>query len=229
MLSYGFKEQIYNIFKALPSKIQVALFSWTMSDETLEMAENFMKDPVKVLVKQEPELTLEGIKQFYINCVKREWKLDALVDLYDTLSIGQSVIFCNTRRTVMWLADELRAHEYTVSAFHGDLEPEQRRAIFNEFRTGSSRILITTNILTSAIEYHGVSLVIHYNLPHQKEFYLRRIGWCGSGYRRKVVSISLVTREDFVNMRGIEQYFQTKIEEMTSFTAQCSYCEDGTN
>jgi len=218
MLGRGFKEQIYNVFQALPPKIQVALFSATMSNETLEITENFMNDPVKILVKQE-EVTLEGIRQFYINCEKREWKLDTLVDLYDTLSIGQAMIFCNTKKMVMWLTDELRAREHTVSAIHGELEPEQRNAILNEFRTAASRILITTNLLARGIDVHGVSLVINYDLPREFEHYIHRIGRCGR-HGRKGVSINLISQEDFGTLKNIEQFFQTKIEEMPSNIAQ---------
>jgi len=218
MLGRGFKDQIYNVFQKIPTNVQVALFSATMSPETLEITENFMNDPVKILVKQE-EVTLEGIRQFYINCERREWKLDTLVDLYDTLSIGQAMIFCNTKKTVMWLTTELRAREHTVSAIHGELEPDQRNAILNEFRTAASRILITTNLLARGIDVHGVSLVINYDLPREFEHYIHRIGRCGR-HGRKGVSINLISQEDFGTLHAIEQFFSTKIEEMPSNIAQ---------
>ncbi|CAK8561355.1 unnamed protein product [Lathyrus sativus] len=93
MLSRGFKDQIYDIFQLLPGKIQVGVFSATMPPEALEITRKFMNKPVRILVKQD-ELTLEGIKQFYVNVEKEEWKLDTLCDLYETLAITQSVIFC---------------------------------------------------------------------------------------------------------------------------------------
>jgi len=177
-----------------------------------------MNDPVKILVKQE-EVTLEGIRQFYINCERREWKLDTLLDLYDTLSIGQAMIFCNTKKTVMWLTNELRAREHTVSAIHGELEADQRNAILNDFRTAASRILITTNLLARGIDVHGVSLVINYDLPREFEHYIHRIGRCGR-HGRKGVSINLISQEDISTLRNLEQFFSTKIEEMPSNIAQ---------
>jgi translation initiation factor 4A len=94
---------------------QVILLSATMPPEVLEVTTKFMREPVTILVKKE-ELTLEGIKQFYVNVEKEEWKLDTLSDLYDTLSITQAVIFCNTRRKVDWLTQRMREKEHTVSA-----------------------------------------------------------------------------------------------------------------
>lgn len=99
MLSRGFKDQIHDVFRMLPPDVQVILLSATMPADVLEVSKYFMRDPVRILVKKE-ELTLEGIKQFFVNVEKEEWKIGTLCDLYGTLSITQSVIFCNTRRKV---------------------------------------------------------------------------------------------------------------------------------
>lgn len=115
MLSRGFKDQIYDIFQALSPKVQVGLFSATMPQDALEITERFMNKPVRILVKRD-ELTLEGIKQFYISVEREEWKLDTLSDLYETLNITQAVIFCNTRRKVDWLTEKMRSREFTVSS-----------------------------------------------------------------------------------------------------------------
>jgi translation initiation factor 4A len=107
MLSRGFKDQIYEVFKFLPDKVQVALFSATMPLDVLEVTSRFMRDPIRILVKRD-ELTLEGIKQFYIAVEKEEWKLDTLCDLYETLTITQAIIYCNTRRKVDWLTQKMQ-------------------------------------------------------------------------------------------------------------------------
>ena len=103
--------QIYDIFQLLPQKLQVGVFSATMPPEALEITRKFMNKPVKILVKRD-ELTLEGIKQFYVNVDREEWKLDTLCDLYETLAITQSVIFINTRRKVDWLTDKMRGKHF---------------------------------------------------------------------------------------------------------------------
>jgi len=212
MLSRGFKDQIYDVFQHLPSQVQVGLFSATMPPEALDITHNFMTDPLKILVKQE-EVTLEGIRQFFINCEKEDWKLETLFDLYDTLNIAQAVIFCNTRKRVDWLTDQLRQRDFTVSATHGDLQPEERNKILTEFRTGSSRILITTDLLARGIDVHGVSLVINYDLPRNFEKYIHRIGRSGR-FGRKGVAINLVAHEDQARLKEIERFYNTAVEEM---------------
>lgn len=99
LLNKGFKDQIYDVYRYLPPATQVVLLSATLPYDVLEMTTKFMTDPVRILVKRD-ELTLEGIKQFFVAVEKEDWKFDTLCDLYDTLTITQAVIFCNTRRKV---------------------------------------------------------------------------------------------------------------------------------
>jgi translation initiation factor 4A len=212
MLSRGFKDQIYDIFQLLPSTVQVGLFSATMPKDALELTEKFMNDPLKILVKQE-EITLEGIRQFYIKCEREQWKFDVLIDLYDTLNIAQTVIFVNTRKKVDWLATQLREKDFTVSCIHADLEQDRRNVVLQEFRTGVSRVLISTDLLARGIDVHGVSLVINYDLPRNFEKYIHRIGRSGR-FGRKGVAINLVSDDDMPLLKDIESYYNTHIEEM---------------
>merc|ERR1711934_337126 len=175
MLSRGFKDQIYDIFCLLPSGIQVVLLSATMPSEVLDVTERFMREPIRILVKRD-ELTLEGIKQFYVAVEKEEWKLDTLIDLYETLTITQAVIFANTRRKVDWLTEKMQSKDFTVSSIHGEMDQQERDVIMREFRTGSSRVLITTDLLARGIDVQQVSLVINYDLPTNRENYIHRIG-----------------------------------------------------
>lgn len=180
MLSRGFKDQIQEVFKKLPNDVQVILLSATMPPEVLEVSKYFMRDPVRILVKKE-ELTLEGIRQFYVNVKQEQWKLGTLCDLYDTLSITQAVIFCNTRRKVDQLTEEMTAKNFTVSAMHGEMDQRERDMIMKQFRSGSSRVLITTDLLARGIDVQQVSLVINYDLPSVRENYIHRwveiFGW----------------------------------------------------
>ncbi|KAK7682948.1 translation initiation factor eIF4A [Cerrena zonata] len=212
MLSSGFKEQIYNIFKLLPTTTQVVLLSATMPQDVLEVTTKFMQNPVRILVKKD-ELTLEGIKQFYVNVEEEEYKFDCLVDLYDSISVTQAVIFCNTRSKVEMLTTKLKEQSFTVSAIHADLPQSERDTIMNEFRSGSSRILISTDLLARGIDVQQVSLVINYDLPANKENYIHRIGR-GGRFGRKGVAINFVTDKDVVMMREIEKFYSTQIEEM---------------
>uniref|UniRef100_A0A4W5PZP9 RNA helicase n=1 Tax=Hucho hucho TaxID=62062 RepID=A0A4W5PZP9_9TELE len=212
MLSRGFKDQIYEIFQKLGTSTQVVLLSATMPQDVLEVTKKFMREPIRILVKKE-ELTLEGIRQFYINVEKEEWKLDTLCDLYETLTITQAVIFINTRRKVDWLTEKMHARDFTVSALHGDMDQKERDLIMREFRSGSSRVLITTDLLARGIDVQQVSLVINYDLPTNRENYIHRIGR-GGRFGRKGVAINMVTEEDKRTLRDIETFYNTTVEEM---------------
>jgi len=218
MLSLGFKDQIYDIFQTLPSEIQVGLFSATMPAEALEITKKFMNNPLRILVDQE-EITLRGIRQFYISCEQERWKFDVLCDLYDTLTISQTVIFANTKKKVEWLADQLTAKDFTVSAIHGDLPQEKRKDILAKFKEGASRILIATDIIGRGIDVHGVSLVINYDLPKVFEKYIHRIGRSGR-FGRKGVAINLLSQDDMVAMSAIEKFYSTSVEEMPANIAE---------
>lgn len=217
MLSRGFKDQIYDIFQLLPPKLQVGVFSATLPPEALEITRKFMNKPVRILVKRD-ELTLEGIKQFYVNVEKEEWKLETLCDLYETLAITQSIIFANTRRKVDWLTDKMTERDHTVSATHGDMDQNARDVIMREFRSGSSRVLITTDLLARGIDVQQVSLVINYDLPTQPENYLHRIGRSGR-FGRKGVAINFVTKDDERLLQDVQRFYNTTIEELPSNVA----------
>merc|ERR1712176_448072 len=212
MLSRGFKDQVYSIFKTLPPNVQVCLFSATMPPEVLDMTTKFMRDAVRILVKKN-ELTLEGIRQFYVGIEKEGWKLDTLCDLYETLTITQAIIYCNTRRKVDYLCDKMPERDFTVSTMHADMDQSERSLVMREFRSGSSRVLISTDLLARGIDVQQVSLVINFDLPMSMENYLHRIGRSGR-FGRKGVAINFVTNSDVRTMKEIEKYYHTQIEEM---------------
>ncbi|KAG0044449.1 translation initiation factor eIF4A [Gryganskiella cystojenkinii] len=211
MLS-DFREAVYDVFQFLPKTLQVVLLSATMPDQVMEVTKKFMQNPIRILVKQD-EVTLEGIKQFYVNVQKEEWKLDTLCDIYETLTITQAVIFCSTRRRVEQLKEQLSDRDFTVSAIHGSMEQSERETIMNEFRTGSSRVLIATDLLARGIDIQQISLVINYDLPTNKENYIHRIGR-GGRFGRKGVAINFLTDRDSVMLKEIENFYSTQILEM---------------
>jgi ATP-dependent RNA helicase len=212
MLNKGFKEQVYDIYRFLPASTQVVLVSATLPQDILEMTHKFMNNPFRILVKRD-ELTLEGIKQFFIAVEKEQWKFDTLCDLYDTLTITQAVIFCNTKQKVGWLCDKMRHANFTVAAMHGDMSQRERDQIMQQFRAGKARVLITTDLWGRGIDVQQVSLVICYDLPTNRELYLHRIGR-GGRFGRKSVAINFVKDDDIKALREIEQFYSTQIEEM---------------
>ena len=135
MLSQGFKDQIYDIYRYLPPEIQVVVISATLPHEVLEITTKFMTTPVRILVKRD-ELTLEGIRQFFVAVEQEDWKFETLCDLYDTMTITQAVIFCNTRKKVDWLASKMIEANFTVASMHGEMNQSERDAIMQTVRAG---------------------------------------------------------------------------------------------
>jgi ATP-dependent RNA helicase len=129
---------------------------------------------------------------------------------YDTLTITQSVIFCGTKRKVDWLTEKMRENNFTVSSMHGDMPQSERDTIMQEFRSGESRVLITTDVWSRGIDVANVSLVINYDLPSNRELYIHRIGRSGR-YGRKGVAINFVKEDEIRVLRDIERFYSTQV------------------
>lgn len=212
ILSYGFKETIYNIVKCIPEKCQICLFSATIPNEVIELTNSFMNNPESILVKKEA-LTLEGITQFFINIKVSDWKYDILKDLYDTISISQCIIYFNSKNKLNQVYKDLIGENFPVSMIHGELTSEERKRTMNEFKGGQTRILLSTDLLSRGIDIQQLSLVINFDIPRSKETYIHRIGRSGR-YGRKGVAINFVTERDMENLENIRTFYNTKIEEM---------------
>jgi translation initiation factor 4A len=212
MLSRGFEDQIYEIFQYIPQTCQTVLMSATMPPEALKITEDFMDNPIKILVQNE-ELTLEGIKQFYISIEKEAWKLETLVDIYSKLQVNQSIIYCNTKRTADWLVEQLNSREYSVKCIHSNMKSDERKSVMQEFRDGELRVIIATDIISRGIDVQQVSIVINYDIPPLKDVYIHRIGRSGR-FGRKGVAINFVTQDDINKLKMIQTYYQTNIQEM---------------
>ena len=210
MLSRGFKEQIYEIFQFIPKSSQVCLFSATMPINALELTEKFMNDPVRILVKKD-ELTLEGIKQYFLGLEQESWKIATLCDLYEKLSISQSIIFANSRRKVDYIREQLQNENHAVECIHGDMSQQERNNIMESFRDGKLRILITTDIIARCIDVQQVSIVINYDIPRFREVYIHRIGRSGR-YGRKGIAINFVTEREYDQLKEIMQFYSTEME-----------------
>jgi len=213
MLDRGFQEQVYSIFEYVPNNVQCCLFSATMPERVLKLT-TFMRDPIRILLKKE-DVTLAGIRQYYVDVEKEHWKFDVLCDLYETMDIQSAIIFVNKRETADWLADRMRQEEHSVSVIHAGVPQEQRTNVMRRFRAGHARVLIASDLLARGIDVAQVSLVINYDFPkpHQKESYIHRIGRSGR-YGKKGTAINFVTQRDAYSMRTVEQFYSTQIEEL---------------
>lgn len=217
MLSNGFIDQVQKIFVRLDENVQVTLFSATLTNEVKEIIGLLMKNPVKIYIPLN-EQTLDGIPQFYVklednNKLKDNNKIDVIMDLYSTLTIGTTIIFCNSIRTVDYVANKLIASDFSVSTIHGNMTQLERENKLKQLRTGTTRLLITTDILARGIDVQQLSMVVNYDLPHDPETYIHRIGRCGR-FGRKGVAINLINQKDFVKIRFIESHYDTKINEL---------------
>jgi len=214
MLAEGFMESIKELIGLLPRSTQVGLFSATLPPAVLDVTQNFMKDPIRIVLTQ-GELTLEGIKQFHVYVEREDFKLDVLLDLYDRLSVSQSVVFVNTRRKVDWLAKELDKRDFTVACIHSDLSTEERASVMEHFRIGRSRILIATDLIARGIDVGGVGFVINYDLTRNFENYIHRIGRSGR-FGRKGLAINFVVKAETGLLRDLQAFYNTEIPELTS-------------
>ena len=212
MLSQGFKEQVYNIFQYLPKDVQVALFSATMPHELSTLTQKFMRNPISILVQNE-QLTLEGIAQYYVALDNDEQKYDTLKDLYSILSVSQCIIYCNSVQRVQDLYDAMIADDFPVCQIHSNMDKKEREASYTDFRSGSHRVLISSNVTARGIDIQQVSTVINFDIPKCVHNYLHRIGRSGR-WGRKGTGINFVTRRDARKLRELEQYYSTTIQEL---------------
>jgi len=212
MLSTGFKEQVYNIFNLLPSNIQKALFSASMPNTIDDLINKFVTDPIKIVVKSE-QLTLDGIKQYFVNLENDTMKYETLKDLFSTFSVSQCIIYCNSVTRVSELYDAMNSDGYPVCQIHSSLDKMTRQQNYDDFRRGKFRVLISSNVTARGIDIQQVSTVINFDVPKCIHSYLHRIGRSGR-WGRKGVAINFITRRDYKQLKEIESFYQTNISEL---------------
>ena len=212
MLSSGFKEQVYNILQYFNNDIQIALFSATLPSEIYAITSKIMRNPVKISVKAD-QLTLEGIFQFYVAVDDDRQKYSTLKDIFSYISLSQCIIYCNSVKRVSDLFDAMKEDGFPVCCIHSSMDKTARQEAFNEFRTGKSRVLISSNVTSRGIDIQQVSTVINFDIPKCVHNYLHRIGRSGR-WGRKGVGINFVTRRDIGKMKEIEAHYSSEIKEM---------------
>ena len=213
MLEDLFAEQIKAILDSnFPSSTRLALFSATMPENVIEIAENYLSNPVRILLPPD-EVTLKGIKQYYVDLEREDWKLPVLLDLYQQIAVNQALIYVNKRQKAEWLAKQLGSHGFTLEYIHGEMEVAERKKRMDDFRSGTVRVLISTDLLARGIDVQQVSLVVNYELPVQRENYVHRIGRSGR-YGKKGVAINLVYGEERGMLKEIEKHYSTEIVEL---------------
>jgi len=214
MLSSGFKEQVYNIFQYFNNDVQIALFSATLSEQITPIINKLMRNPVRITMKAEM-LTLEGISQFFVAVEDDRQKYLILKDTFSAISVSQCIIYCNSVKRVADLFEAMREDGFPVCCIHSSMDTKERDKAFTEFKSGSCRVLISSNVTSRGIDIQQVSTVINFDIPKDIHTYLHRIGRSGR-WGRKGVGINFITRRDVSKLKEIEEYYACQINEMPS-------------
>ena len=212
ILSQGFQPQLRSILQQIPTDAQIVMFTATVSPELEDVSAKIMRDPMKILVKQEM-MTLEGISQFFVSFETDHDKVLALKDLYEGISVSQSIIYCNSVKRVIDLYQTMKKANFPVCCIHSEMEREDRNNAYGEFKSGKYRVLISSNVTARGLDVQQVSVVVNYDIPKDVHTYLHRIGRSGR-WGRKGVAINFVTRYDLDKLRQIETYYATEIKEL---------------
>ncbi|RCI02460.1 RNA helicase required for poly(A+) mRNA export [Rhizopus stolonifer] len=212
----GLGDQSIRIKTQIKSNPQIVLFSATFPEHVRRFAARFAPEANEISLKRE-DLSVDAIKQLYMDCDSEEHKYETLCNIYDMLTVSQSIIFCKRRDSADEIARRMKSQGHSVVSLHGKMLPEERDKVMDDFRRGEFKVLITTNVLARGIDISQVSLVINYDLPLDQrgqvdfEAYLHRIGRTGR-FGRTGVSIILVdSKETWEQMSEIESHFKREI------------------
>ncbi len=212
MLSMGFKEDMETILRETPAQRQTVLFSATMPPSILAITEEFQTNPQLVQVSRK-QLTLDNIIQQYCD-VPMGRKTDALKLLLYYYTPSLAMIFCNTKKTVDELTEQLRQSGFNAEALHGDLKQSQRSAVMDKFRYGSTSLLVATDVAARGIDVNDVEFVFNYDIPQNNEYYVHRIGRTGR-IGKKGTSITICSgKRQVIALKEIVRALKCSISEI---------------
>lgn len=209
MLDMGFRDDIETILKEIPEERQTMLFSATMPKPILDIAKKYQKNAVKIKIAKK-ELTVENIEQYYFE-VRSSHKDEVLSRILDIYNPELSIIFCNTKKKVEEVANELQGRGYFAEGLHGDLKQQQRDRVMGNFRNGRTEILVATDVAARGLDVKGVDLVINYDLPQDDEYYVHRIGRTGRA-GKDGLALSFVSGREIYKLKEIQRYCHTRIK-----------------
>ncbi|THD27501.1 ATP-dependent RNA helicase dbp-5 [Fasciola hepatica] len=216
----GFLNITMRIKNKLSPACQILLFSATYDEQVMEFARDYVPNPIEIRVKR-TQLPLKNIKQYYL--LFNDWveKYQALTDIYGGFSVGQAIIFCDTRKEASWLEGRMTLDGHRVVILSGDLDVSEREKVIGDFRNADCRVLITTNICSRGLDIPQVNLIINWNMPVTRdgsadwETYLHRIGRSGR-FGKEGVAVNFVTHDEQYLLQELEQQFQIQIPLLTS-------------
>jgi len=218
----GHQDQSTRIKKVLSTQCQCMLFSATYDEDVMKFAQTVIPDPILIRLKRE-EQSLDTIKQFFVTCNSETEKYEALCNIYGTITIGQTMIFCKLKRTATWLQKRMTEDGHAVAMLTSDITIEERLDTLNRYREGREKVLITTNVCARGIDVEQVTVVINFDLPTNHdtgkpdmETYLHRIGRTGR-FGKKGIAINFVDSADTLRMvKDIQNYFNKEIMKLNT-------------
>lgn len=211
MLKMGFREDIELILSSVQTEPQKIMFSATMPRAIQEIAEKYLDHPKSIKIKSKGLTTSTVIQQYC--AVKSKYKTEALFRLLDAKAPERCIVFCNTKRMVDQITDELHAKDYWADKIHGDLKQELRLTVLQKFNSGVINVLVATDVAARGLDIQNVDLVINYDIPEKADYYVHRIGRSGRA-GKPGESITLASFKDRFQLHAVEQYIKKKIEKI---------------
>lgn len=209
MFDMGFRDDMKTIIEKTNDDRQTLFFSATFDNEIKEFSKLYQNNPKKVIIEKK-ELTAEKIKQYYLE-LNRNMKTEILNRLILIHKPKKSIIFCNTKRMVENLEEEIAQKGYKVDSLHGDMRQSSRDNVMKKFRKGTIDVLIATDVAARGLDVSDIDIVFNYDLPQQAEYYVHRIGRTARA-GKKGLSFTFVTSRDYPKFREIEKYANIKME-----------------
>ncbi len=212
MLNMGFREDIESILSGVPEERQTVLFSATMPPEILAITEKYQHEPVQIKIKS-AQKTVESIKQFYF-MVAMGRKTDALKLLLAAYSPEAAMVFCNTKKMVDELTEELVKSGIHAAGLHGDMKQAQRTQVMNSFKAKTITVLVATDVAARGIDVSGIDAVFNYDIPQDNEYYIHRIGRTGRAGHDGTAYTLVTSRRQQYELKDIARYTKAEITEL---------------
>ena len=217
MLRMGFAEDVEKILEGTPDSKQVALFSATMPNSIRKIAQQYLNDPTEIRVKAKTT-TSANITQRYMQ-VMHSHKLDAMTRVLEVENYDGIIVFVRTKKETEEVADKLKARGFAAAAINGDIPQQLRERTVDALRDGRIDILVATDVAARGLDVERISLVVNYDIPHDTESYVHRIGRTGRAGREGAAILFVTPREKYM-LRQIEKATRQKVEPMHMPTAE---------
>ncbi|MGW1676754.1 DEAD/DEAH box helicase [Saccharopolyspora sp. NPDC002376] len=211
MLRMGFIEDVERILQSVPSSRQVALFSATMPGAIRKISQNYLNEPAEISVKTKTS-TANNIAQRYVP-VRGSNKLDAMTRILEVESFDAMIVFVRTKQLTEELAEKLQARGFNAAAINGDIAQAQRERTIGHLRDGKIDILVATDVAARGLDVERISHVLNYDIPHDTESYVHRVGRTGRAGRSGEAILFVSPRERHL-LRAIERATRQQIQQM---------------